>query len=125
MIEGRSNSSDDSRLNGSDSIVRKASIAFRTALSPSHGVEPWAERPPTTIRKASTPLAWTPMCRSVGSPVIAKSPPRPARTSASVERSSTSSDSSSGTHMNRTRTSRWPATSRSAHIIPASAPFMS
>ena len=38
------------------------------------------------------------MCRSVGSPVIAKSPPSPRATSESVERSSSSSDSSSGTH---------------------------
>ena len=30
--------------------------------------------PDTCSRSTSTPLAWTPMCRSVGSPVIAKSP---------------------------------------------------
>ena len=78
LTDGRSNSSEDSRENGRDSIRRKTSIAFRTALSPSHGVEPWAERPWTCRRKASTPLAWTPTCRSVGSPVIAKSPREPA-----------------------------------------------
>ena len=78
MIDGRSNISEDSRLKGSDSIARKTSIALSTALSPSHGVELWAARPWTTIRITSTPLAWMPMCMSVGSPVIAKSPPRPA-----------------------------------------------
>ena len=45
------------------------------ALSPSHGVEPWAALPLTSIRSASTPLAATPISMSVGSPVIAKSPP--------------------------------------------------
>ena len=45
LIEGRSNSSDDSRENGRDSIRRNTSIAFRTALSPSQGVEPCAARP--------------------------------------------------------------------------------
>ena len=64
-------------MNGSVSIARNTSIAFSTALSPSHGVELCAARPWTTIRITSTPLACTPMCRSVGSPVIAKSPPRP------------------------------------------------
>ena len=73
LIEGRSNSSDDSRANGSVSILRKTSTALSTALSPSHGVEPWDERPVTRRRMASTPLASTPMCRSVGSPVMAKS----------------------------------------------------
>jgi hypothetical protein len=73
LMEGRSNSSDDSRVNGSVSILRKTSIALSTALSPSHGVDPWAERPVTCSRMASTPLASTPMCRSVGSPVMAKS----------------------------------------------------
>ena len=43
------------------------------------------------------------MCMLVGSPVIAKSPPSPRATTASVERSSISSDSSSGTHTSRTR----------------------
>ncbi len=43
------------------------------------------------------------MCRSVGSPVIAKSPLRPAATTSSVERASTSSDSSSGTQRKRTQ----------------------
>ena len=74
LTDGRSNSSDDSRENGRDSIRRNTSIAFRTALSPSHGVEPCAARPWTLRRNASTPLAWTPTCRPVGSPVIAKSP---------------------------------------------------
>ena len=77
LIEGRSNISEDSRANGSDSMLRNASIAFSTALSPSHGVELWAARPSTSIRIASTPLASTPICMSVGSPVIAKSPVRP------------------------------------------------
>ena len=104
LTDGRSNSSEDSRENGRDSIRRKTSIAFRTALSPSHGVEPCAERPWTWRRKASTPLAWTPTCRSVGSPVIAKSPPKPPRTTSSIERVSMSSDSSSGTQTKRTRT---------------------
>ena len=45
LIEGRSNRSEDSRANGSDSIWRKTSIAFSTALSPSQGVEPWAAVP--------------------------------------------------------------------------------
>ena len=74
LIEGLSNISDDSRENGIDSIRRKTSTAFTIALSPSHGVDPWAARPRTRMRAASTPLAWMPMCRSVGSPVIAKSP---------------------------------------------------
>ena len=74
LIDGRSNSSEDSRANGSDSIARKVSSAFSTALSPSHGVEPCAALPATSIRSASTPFACTPMCMSVGSPVIAKSP---------------------------------------------------
>ena len=125
LIEGRSNSSDDSRENGRDSIRRKTSMAFKTALSPSHGVEPCAERPCTLTRQASTPLACTPTWRSVGSPVMAKSPPKPLRTTSSVERVSMSSDSSSGAHRKRTRTRSWPATSCSAHIIAASAPFMS
>ena len=61
------------------------------------------------------------MCMSVGSPVIAKSPPSPRATIASVERSSISSDSSSGTQTSRTRTRSCSATSFSAHIIAASA----
>ena len=125
LIDGRSNSSEDSRENGKVSIRRKTSIAFSTALSPSHGVEPWAARPRTTIRQASTPLAWTPTCSPVGSPVIAKSPTKPWRTISSVERVSMSSDSSSGAHRKRTRTRVSVATSCSAHIIAASAPFMS
>ena len=74
---------------------------------------------------ASTPLASTPMCRLVGSPVIAKSPPSPRLTTPSVERSSISSDSSSGTHTRRTRIAVWRSTSLSAHIMAASPPFMS
>ena len=74
LIEGRSNRSELSRANGSDSIERKVSSAFRIALSPSHGVAPCAAVPATSSRIASTPLACTPTCRSVGSPVIAKSP---------------------------------------------------
>ena len=73
LIDGRSNRSEDSRLKGSVSMRRKASWALRIALSPSHGVEPCAAVPLTCTRTASTPLAWTPMCRSVGSPVSAKS----------------------------------------------------
>ena len=39
LIDGRSNISEDSRENGIDSIRRKTSMAFSTALSPSHGVD--------------------------------------------------------------------------------------
>ena len=74
FTDGRSNMSDDSRAKGSVSIWRKMSKALSTALSPTHGVEPCAALPVTSIRMASTPLAWMPMCMSVGSPVIAKSP---------------------------------------------------
>lgn len=52
-------------------------------------------------------------------------PRRPSCTSASVQRLSRSSDSSSGTQMKRTRTLSFCAMSCSAHIIAASAPFMS
>ena len=106
-------------------MARKRSSALSTALSPSQGVDPCAAVPRTITRMSRTPLACTPIWRSVGSPVIAKSARKPWRTSMSVERSSTSSDSSSGTHTKRTRTERWVATSRSAHIIPASPAFMS
>ena len=125
LIDGRSNTSEDSRENGRDSIARNTSIALSTALSPSHGVEEWAARPWTSITIASTPLASTPMCRLVGSPVIAKSPPSPRATTASVDRSSISSDSSSGTHTSLTRTPDWRSRSLSAHIIAASPAFMS
>ena len=125
LTDGRSNISEDSRENGSDSIRRNTSIAFSTALSPSHGVEPCAERPWMFRRNASTPFAWTPTCRSVGSPVIAKSAGKPPRTISSIERVSMSSDSSSGTQTKRTRTASCSARSRIAHIIAASAPFMS
>ena len=74
LIEGRSNRSEDSRAKGRISIWRKTSIAFSTALSPIQGVEPCAAVPVTSMRMASTPFAWMPMCMSVGSPVIAKSP---------------------------------------------------
>ena len=50
LIDGRSNRSEDSRLNGSVSIRRKTSCALRIALSPSHGVEPCAARPLTSTR---------------------------------------------------------------------------
>ena len=43
-------------------------------IVPSQGLAPCAAVPDTSILIASTPLACTPMCRSVGSPVIAKSP---------------------------------------------------
>ena len=56
LIDGRSNSSEDSRENGRDSIRRKTSIAFSTALSPSHGVEPCAARPCTSMRHAQHAL---------------------------------------------------------------------
>ena len=115
-------------MNGSVSIVRNTSTALSTALSPSQGVELCAARPWTVIRIASTPLAWMPMCRSVGSPVIAKSArvgPACWATNASVERSSSSSDSSSGTHTSCTVTASWSARSCSAHSIAASPPFMS
>ena len=74
LMEGRSNRSEASRANGIAWMLRKASTALSTALSPSHGVEPCAEVPSTSIRSASTPFDWTPIRRSVGSPVIAKSP---------------------------------------------------
>ena len=74
LIDGRSNRSEDSRANGRLSIWRKMSIAFSTALSPTQGVEPCAAVPVTSTRIASTPFAWMPMWRSVGSPVMAKSP---------------------------------------------------
>ena len=97
LIEGRSNSSELCRANGSDSMLRKTSCALSTALSPSHGVAPWAATPPTSSRSASTPFASTPICRSVGSPVIAKSPMKPLSTRWSLPRSLSSSDSSSPT----------------------------
>ena len=75
LIDGRSNSSEDCLENGSDSIPRNTEKAFVIALSPSHGVDPCAARPLTSIRTASTPFAATPISMSVGSPVIAKSPP--------------------------------------------------
>src|SRR5215218_6156570 len=103
LIEGRSKSSELCRANGSDSILRKTSIALRTALSPSQGVAPWAAVPPTSSRSARTPLASIPMCRSVGSPVIAKSPTKPLSTRWSEPRSELSSDSSSPTIPSRTR----------------------
>ena len=87
LIEGRSNSSELCLANGSDSILRKTSIALRTALSPSQGVAPCAAVPPTSSRSASTPLASIPMWRSVGSPVIAKSPMKPLSTRWSEPRS--------------------------------------
>src|ERR671916_9432 len=68
LTDGRSKNSEDSRENGRDSIRRNTSIAFRTALSPSHGVDPCAERPWMCSRNASTPLACTPTCRSLGVP---------------------------------------------------------
>src|SRR6478735_149226 len=43
LTDGRSKSSEDSKVKGIDSIRRKTSIAFKTALSPSHGVDPWAD----------------------------------------------------------------------------------
>ena len=104
---------------------RNTSYALRIALSPSHGVEPCAAMPLTSTRTARTPFAWTPMCRSVGSPVIAKSARSPSWTSASVQRKSRLSDSSSGTQMKRTRTLAFCATSWTAHIIAARPPFMS
>src|SRR5213592_2631067 len=75
LMLGRSNRSLDSRLKGSVSMRRNTSWALRIALSPSHGVEPCAAVPRISTRTAQTPFAWTPMCRSVGSPVRAKSPP--------------------------------------------------
>ena len=107
LIDGRSNRSDDSALNARVSIRRKASCALRIALSPSHGVDPWAAVPTRWRRTASTPFASTPICRSVGSPVIAKSARRPRLTRTSVDRLSTSADSSSGTQSRRRWTARW------------------
>jgi hypothetical protein len=74
LIDGRSNSSDASRANGIAWMLRKTSTAFSTALSPSQGVDPCAAFPLTSTWSASTPFDCTPMRRSVGSPVIAKSP---------------------------------------------------
>ena len=74
LIDGLSKSSEASRANGIAWICRKTSTAFSTALSPSHGVDPWAEVPLTSILTASTPFDCTPILRFVGSPVIAKSP---------------------------------------------------
>ena len=125
LIEGRSNSSELCRANGSDSILRKTSIALSTALSPSQGVAPCAAVPPTSSRSASTPLASIPMCRSVGSPVIAKSPMKPLSTRWSQPRSASSSDSSSPTIPSRTRTPSWSRIAAATTSIAASAPFMS
>src|SRR5258705_432713 len=58
------------------------------------------------------------MCKSVGSPVIAKSPVKPPSTSLSLPRSTSSSDSSSPTIPSRTRTwscSRIPSIQRIRH----------
>ena len=66
------------------------------------------------------------MCRSVGSPVIAKSPRQPSRISASVERSLDVLGLLVG-HADEAARAPRPAAaaSRTAHIIAASAPFMS
>ena len=74
--DGRSNISDESRVKGIDSMARKVSTALSTALSPSHGVDPWAERPLDLqpLRQPQHALGRTPMRRLVGSPVMAKSP---------------------------------------------------
>ena len=106
-------------------MLRKTSCAFSTALSPSHGVAPWAATPLTSSRSASTPFASTPMCRSVGSPVIAKSPRKPLSTRRSLPRSASSSDSSSPTMPSRTRTRSWSRIAAVVSSIAASAPFMS
>ena len=106
-------------------MLRKTSRAFSTALSPSQGVAPWAAVPLTSRRSASTPLASTPMCRSVGSPVIAKSPMKPLSTRWSLPRSASSSDSSSPTIPSRTRTRSWSRIAAVVSSIAASAPFMS
>ena len=97
LIDGRSKRAELCRANGSDSMPLNTSTALTTALSPSHGVAPCAERPRTCRRTASTPFAWTPTWRLVGSPVIAKSPMKPCSTRASEPRFSSSSDSSSET----------------------------
>ena len=106
------------RLKGSVSMRRKTSRALRIALSPSHGVEPCARGPLTSTRTASTPLAWTPMWRSVGSPVIAKSARRPSRDQrvgrAARRRPRTPRR---GRRAKRTRTRSCAAASRTAHII--------
>ena len=104
LIEGRSKRAELCRAKGSDSMALNTSTALTTALSPSHGVAPCAERPRTLRRTASTPLACTPTWRLVGSPVIAKSPMKPCPTRASEPRFSSSSDSSSETIPRRTRT---------------------
>src|SRR3954464_12116797 len=75
LIDGRSNNSEDWRETGSDSIRRKTSIAFRTALSPSHGVEPWAARPCTIRRRAGAPPG--PAARALGRGAPGAGGPRP------------------------------------------------
>src|ERR1044072_7845344 len=107
LIEGRSNSSELCRANGSDSMLRKTSCAFRTALSPSQGVAPCAATPLPSSRSASTPFASTPICRSVGSPVIAKSPTKPPSTRWALPRSACSPGSSSPALPTPTPTPRW------------------
>ena len=106
-------------------MLRKTSSAASTALSPSHGVAPCAAVPLTSSRTANTPFASTPMWRSVGSPVIAKSPMKPLSTRWSLPRSTSSSDSSSPTIPSRTRTPSWSRIAAVVSSIAASAPFMS
>ena len=99
LIEGRSNRSELSRANGSDSIARKTSSAFRIALSPSHGVEPCAAVPATSSAQREHALrldADVQVGGLAGDREVAAQSPRGSGTS--VPRSSSSSDSSSGTH---------------------------
>ena len=79
-------------------------MAFRTALSPSHGVEPWAERPRTTIRQREHALgldADVQVGRLAGDREVADVAAGDQLVGRAV---SMSSDSSSGTHTKRTRT---------------------
>ena len=126
LIDGRSKRSEDSRLKGSVSMRRKASWALRIALSPSHGVEPWAAVPETCEAQREHALgldADVQIGRLAGEREVGAQALLDERRRSSA--ASTSSDSSSGTQTKRTRTWSCAATSLSAHIMAASAPFMS
>ena len=125
LIDGRSKRSEDSRLKGSVSMRRNASWALRIALSPIQGVEPCAARPLTCEAHGEHALgldADVQVGGLAGDGEVRASPPA---ISASVERSSTSSDSSSGTHTQQHADRPAGGGVRSAHIMAASAPFMS
>ena len=127
FTDGRANSGVDALVKGSDSMRRYSSSARNTALSPSHGVDPWAARPSTSISSMSTPFACTPTCISVGSPQITMSARRPSATSISDALRPGLARSSSGTITNSTVAPSGGRSCRShtASIIAPSAPFMS